>query len=123
MNRSAVWFGRVMWIGIIGNMLLSVPGIFIPERLFAMFALHIPDPLMWPRFASLLLFLLSLFYIPAAIDLNKYRANAWLALGARLAGFVFFLTQSRDYLLFGLYDLAFLIPQSVLLFLALRSKP
>ncbi len=37
------------------------------------------------RFALLLL--LSLFYIPAAIDLNKYRANAWLALGSRFGWF------------------------------------
>ena len=123
MNRSAIWFGRVMWIGIIANILLSVPGILAPERLFALFSMPLAAPLMWPRFASLLLLLLSLFYIPAAVDLNKYRANAWLAQASRLAGFLFFLTQSREYLPFGLYDLAFLIPQSILLFFALRSKP
>ncbi len=123
MNPSAVWFSRVMWIGIIGNALMSVLGIFIPERLFALFSWHVPDPVLWPRFASLLLFLMTLFYIPGAMDPYKYRPIAWLAVGARLAGFAFFLTQSLDYLPFGLYDLSFLIPQSILLFLASRSKP
>lgn len=40
--------------------------------------------------AGLLLTLLSLFYIPAAINPDRYRANAWLAVIARCAGGLFF---------------------------------
>ena len=52
------------------------------------------DPLIWPRFAALLLILLSAFYIPAAVDPSRYRASAWLAVLARFAGALFFLPQA-----------------------------
>lgn len=122
MNGYAAWFGRVVWLGVIVNIVLSVAGLFFPEWLLAQLNLEPAVPTIWVRFSANLLILLSLFYIPAAINLYHYKANAWLAVFARVAGVTFFLTQPRDYLNFGLIDLTFAIPEGILLFLALRSS-
>jgi hypothetical protein len=80
-------------------------------------------PLMWVRFAALLLMLLSIFYMPAGIDFVRYRANAWMAVGSRLAGVIFFVGfQDRVYHMFGYFDGVFLVPELILLMLALRAE-
>ena len=71
--------------------------------------------IVWVRFSSLLLILLSGFYVPAALDCRRARFSAWLATASRLAGVIFFLSQGRDYWLFGAYDFAFFLPQALLL--------
>jgi hypothetical protein len=120
MNTFAVWFGRLVWLGIVANFGLAIPGLFWPEPVLAFFGFPPASPPLWPRFACLLLILLSLFYMPGAINLFHYRANAYLAVFSRLAGFVFFLAGPSTYYLLGFFDLAFAIPQAILLFLALR---
>jgi hypothetical protein len=81
-------------------------------------------PLMWPRFAAWLLMLLSLFYMPGAIDLYKYRVTAWLSVFSRLAGVVFFwFTQPPEYRMFGTFDFVFLVPEAIFLTIAVRSLP
>lgn len=120
MNKFGIWFGRAVWIGIVVNLALAVPVLFSPQQVLALFGLPAATPAMWPSFAALLLILLSLFYIPAAIDPINYRPVAWLAVLARLAGVVFFCFFNSDYLAFGLIDLTFFIPESILLALALR---
>ena len=108
------WFRRVVWLGIAANLALGVPTLLAPARMLAMTGLPVTDPLMWTRFAALLLILLSLFYMPAAIDPVRYRMTAFMAVASRLAGVLFFLTQPREYLMFGLFDLVFLIPEAIL---------
>jgi hypothetical protein len=122
MNRYAVWFGRLVWIGIVANFAMALPGLFLPEQLLAFFSFPPPSPPLWPSFASLLLILLSLFYMPGAIDPYHYRANAYLAVISRLAGVLFFFAAPSPYCLFGLYDLIFAIPQGILLILAVKTK-
>jgi hypothetical protein len=78
-------------------------------------------PVVWARFAALLLILLSAFYAPAAIDPDRYRANAWLAVISRLAGVVFFIGDPI-YRILGLFDLVFLLPEALLLFAATRGE-
>jgi hypothetical protein len=46
------------------------------------------------RFAGLLLVILSVFYTPAATDLDRYRIVAWFAIGSRAAGVLFFMPQA-----------------------------
>ena len=111
-----------MWIGIFANLALAVPTLLVPETMLRLTGLPVTDPLMWTRFAALLLVLLSLFYMPAAMDPDRYRTTAWIAVGARLAGVLFFLTQERQYLMFGLFDLVFFIPEAILLFMVSRSQ-
>jgi len=63
----------------------------------------------------MLLILLSFFYISTAFDPIHFRANAWLAIGARSASVAFFFAHMGSYRLIGLFDAAFAIPQVVLL--------
>jgi hypothetical protein len=110
------WFKRVLWIGIAANLALAIPTLLAPERLLALSGFPPALPAVWPRFAALLLILLSLFYMPAAIDVDRYRPVAWLAVVSRLAGVVFFLAfQPVEYRMLGLFDLVFLVPEAILL--------
>jgi hypothetical protein len=59
--------------------------------------------------------------MPGAINPFHYRANAYLAVFSRLVGFVFFIVGPSTYYLLGLFDLAFAIPQGILLLLALKT--
>src|SRR5580698_9246284 len=97
MNKFAIWFSRVMWIGIFANFVLALPTLLMPGQMLAMMSLPAAWPVMWPGFAALFLLLLSLFYIPAALRPLHYPAVSWLAVLARLAGVIFFLGFNRDY--------------------------
>ena len=120
--HAQMWFKRVMWLGIVANMALAVPTLLAPERMIEFVGLPMPTPLLWTRFAALLLILLSLFYMPAAIDPVRYRLVALLTLVSRLAGVVFFVGfQAPEYHMFGYFDLVFLVPQALLLFSFGRS--
>ena len=115
-SAAARWFKRVLWIGIAVNLALAIPTLLAPERLMALSGFPPASPLLWPRFAALLLILLSLFYMPAGIDVDRYRPVAWLAVVSRLAGVVFFLGfQPGEYRMLGLLDLVFLVPELLLL--------
>ena len=121
---AGTWFKRVTWLGIAANAALALPTLVAPERMIALSNFPPATPVVWPRFTALLLILLSVFYIPAAIDYVRYRATAWSAVGARLAGVVFFVGfQARAYHMLGYFDLAFFVPEVVLLTLALRASP
>jgi hypothetical protein len=122
LNAPLAWFQRVLWLGIAANVALAVPTLLIPERMLALTSLPPAAPLMWPRFAAWLLILLSAFYVPAALDAIRFRTIAWLAVGSRLAGVAFFLTQSADYRTLGAVDLVFFVPEVVLLALATRRE-
>ena len=111
-----------MSVGIVANLALAIPTLLFPERMMAWINLPVASPVMWPRFAALLLILLSTFYMPAAVDPDRYRATAWIAVLSRLAGVLFFLTQPREYLMFGLFDLVFFVPELVLLWRLSRSQ-
>ena len=110
-----------MWIGILANFALAVPTLLFPERMLAFTSLPLATPIMWVRFAALLLILLSVFYMPAAVNPDRYRATAWMAVLSRLAGVLFFLTQPREYLMFGLFDFVFFVPESILLWRLVQS--
>lgn len=116
-RRSAErWFRRVMWVGILANLALALPTLLMPARMIAFSRLPVAEPLLWPRFAALLLILLSLFYTVAATDPNRHRPVAWMAVASRLAGVIFFVGfQAREYHLFGYFDLVFFVPQLFLL--------
>ena len=122
-TTAGVWFTRVLWIGILANLALAIPTLLVPETMLALNGYPQTVPIMWTRFAALLLILLSLFYMPAGIDPDRYRAIAWLAIVGRLAGVIFFLgTQAPEYRMLGLFDLAFCVPEFILLTLAIRQE-
>ena len=121
-SKPAVWFGRVVWLGILANFALAMLVLFAPEWAIKMANLPPAVPLLWPRFAAWLLILLSLFYMPGAIDPYKYRVTAWLSIVSRLAGvFFFWVTQPPEYRLLGTFDFVFLVPEVILLPIALKA--
>lgn len=91
----SLWKARhaiIVWIGILLNFAFVAPLIFCPEWILALFHIPSPDQLIWTRFAGLLLGILSAFYIPATLDIDRYRVFAWLAVfPSRTFGAVFFL--------------------------------
>jgi hypothetical protein len=122
-GKAAVWFGRVVWLGILANFALAVPTLLVPQQLIAMAGLPPASPLMWVRFSAWLLILLSFMYMPGAIDLYRYRTPALLSVTSRLTGVIFFATQAAEYRLFGWFDFVFLVPEAILLTIALRHAP
>jgi hypothetical protein len=121
MSAAGIWFRRVLWLGIVANLALAVPTLLVPERIIVLTRLPPASPVLWVQFSGLLLILLSVFYMPAAIDFVRYRATAWMAVGSRLAGVIFFVGfQNREYHMLGYFDLIFFVPEVILLTLALR---
>jgi hypothetical protein len=127
-NSYSIWFGRVVWLGVLANLLFSLPALLTPELMLGFLNLDPTVPHIWVRFSGLLLLLLSLFYLPAAHNLYQYRANAYLSIISRLAGVLFFgiaiwgYGKSIAYLPLGLVDLAFGVVQGILLLLALKHE-
>ena len=89
------WFKRVMWLGILANLALAVPTLLAPDTMIEFIGLPMATPLLWPRFAGLLLILLSLFYMPAAIDPSAIVSSRGSPSASRLAGVVFFVSVRR----------------------------
>jgi hypothetical protein len=112
-----------MWVGIAANLALAVPTLVAPERMAPLTGLALPVPIVWLRFSALLLILLSAFYMPAAMNPDRYRTFAWLAVAARLAGVVFFVGfQPREYHMLGYFDLVFFVPEALLLWTMSRLE-
>lgn len=128
-NKYAIWFGRVVWIGIIANFTFIIPIMLWPHRLLAFLNLDPTTTPIWVRCSGYLLGQLSLFYIPAAINPYHYRANAYLAIFSRLAGTIFFWAAFLcfgypwSYVMpFGIVDFVFAVPEGILLYLAFRTE-
>jgi hypothetical protein len=92
-NSISIWTARhsfFVWMGVVLNLLFVVPLLYDPIWLLGLFNLPLNQPL-WARFAGLLLLIISVYYIPATIDLERYRVNAWLAIiPSRSFGAIFF---------------------------------
>jgi len=80
----------IIWAGIGANLLFVVPLIFAPEWLLGLLQIQL-DRVIWARFAGLLLFIISVYYVPAAIDIDRFRVNAWFhCIPSRAGGAIFF---------------------------------
>jgi magnesium-transporting ATPase (P-type) len=91
MTSNEKRFMRVVLIGIYINVIFFVlPLVFAPGWLLGL--LKIPlDELIWARATGMLLFIISIFYLPATWDIKRYRANAWFhILPSRTFGSTFF---------------------------------
>lgn len=129
MNNYAKWFSRVTWVGIIVNMLFVIPSCFFPELMLTFLKMHIPEPIIWVRAAGMLLFIISAFYIPGALDPYRYQATAWISIfPSRAFGSTFFICavlffgQDKGFLSIAFVDLFFGLAEVILLTLAMRSK-
>jgi hypothetical protein len=77
-------FKLVVWVGILLNWSFAAWAFVDPDRLFAMLGLGPVHDVVWLFNYSVLLAILSCFYIPAAKDPLRYRTNAWLMIVGRL---------------------------------------
>lgn len=126
----ARWFSRVVWLGIAVNVLFFViPACFFPVELLSLLHMQIPVPIIWVRTAGMLLFIISAFYVPGAIDPARYRLTAWLSVfPSRAFGSTFFITsvlffgQDLGFLSIALVDLFFGVVEGVLLVLMIRGE-
>ncbi len=79
------WFAIVVWFGVLANWAFAFIVLFVnPHPLLQMLGLGSVESTVWLFNYSVLLAILSCFYIPAAIDPFRYRANAWLLIIGRL---------------------------------------
>ena len=125
MNRFAIGFRWAVVIGILEVWFFALPGNFIPNAVLGVVG---ADPVLvpvWPAFACWILTLLSIFYIPAAVDPFRYIPLAVCTVAARLGGVVFFfvLVPGRFPPALGYVDLGLAVLQGALLLLALRFGP
>ena len=116
------WFRTIMWLGIGANVACALISILWTEDVLNFLHLEMAHPLVWPRFAAFLLVLLSIFYVPAAIDPLAHCYSAVVAIICRFGGVAFFTIVGGRYIFFGLFDLAFGLPQAILLLLAWKSS-
>lgn len=124
MNMHVTWFRRAVWLGIIGNWLLTVPTIFAPAWTLGVLGLRPTQDPVWTACGGLSIFLLSLFYIAGANAPYRYRWNAWCAVFARVPGVLFFLVlYPGPYPLLGLFDGTLFLIQLPLLLLIMAAKP
>ena len=93
----------------------------------ALLHLKQPDPIIWVRTSGMLLFIISIFYIPAALDPFRYRATAIMhIIPSRACGSSFFLYsvllrgQEKGFLSIALVDLFFGVVSAILLYLAFK---
>ena len=88
-----LWIARhalLVWLGIVLNLFFVIPLLFKPEWILGLFNLPL-NQLIWGRFSGLLLLIITVFYVPATIDFDRYRVFAWLAVfPSRSFGAIFF---------------------------------
>lgn len=127
MNKYATWFGRIVWLGILANFSFAVLAFLKPNDLLAFLQLGTVESTVWLFNYSVLLVILSCFYIPAALDPFRYIVNAWLLVVARLVpATTFFVGVSVSYmaqgfLTLGIVDATFGVVELGLLVLTLRA--
>src|ERR1700720_620984 len=92
-SAVSVWIVRhtiLVWFGIFLNALFIIPLLFVPRWMLNLFNIPL-DQLVWARESAGLLMIISAFYIPAAVDFGRYRANAYIAVFvSRAFGATFF---------------------------------
>ena len=121
LNAALTWFRRAMWFGIVANIVVALISIAMSPAVLDLLGLPFAQPLVWPRFAAFLLILLSIFYVPAALDPAGNRFTSIFAVICRFGGVAFFSIVGGGYIAFGLFDFVFGLPQAILLALGLRE--
>jgi hypothetical protein len=117
-----LWFRRVLWLGIIANVLVGIVSIAFTPMVLELLRLPPAEPLVWPRFSAFMLILLSGFYVLAARNPSHNVLAAIYAVVCRFGGVTFFSIVGGGYILFALYDFIFGLPEAILLGFAYASS-
>lgn len=79
LSRWKFRHAAVTWLGIVLNLAVAIPFFFAP--VWSLDLLNIPHPpLIWARVGAMLLVIITAFYVPMTIDLDRFRIFAWLAI-------------------------------------------
>ena len=70
----------VVLIGIALNLAYCAPLLIWPRATLALFGIPEEGTTFWPRLVGGLLILISTFYLPMTLDLDRYRVFAWLSI-------------------------------------------
>ena len=127
-NNWAMYWRIVVLTGVVMNLVVGIPALFIPGTILDWIGLPLEVTEFWVRLACWLLILLSLTYIPTAIDPYRSPAHSWITVGARWGGVLFVTITvvaqdlSLGYLYFALGDLIFAIPESIILTMVFKVR-
>lgn len=101
-------FRAVVWVGILLNWSFAVWAFVQPAKLIESLGLGPLAETVWLFNYSVLLAILSAFYIPAAKDPFRYRTNAWLMIVARIVpATTFFVGAWKGFMAPGFVKLGF----------------
>lgn len=130
MNNYAKWFHRLVFIGVWINILgMALPFVLAPQ--FILDWLHLPGgggSVVWMRQAGLLLFYISLLYLPGGREPLRFTMNAKFAVLVRLTiglyWFYLVLVEGRSpsFLIFAFLDVPLALLQGFLLLQILKKK-
>jgi hypothetical protein len=120
MSRYGRYFRITVMVGVIANWILAIPALLVPQWFLGAMGFEPTYPDIWVRLGALLLIMVSNMQVPAVVDMERYFANAVIAVVARTA--VTLQGISARFLLFSAFDAAFAIPEAIFLVLALRER-
>ena len=130
MNKYVKWLNVTVFVGALYNIFgMALPFIFAPQWYLDWFGLPGGGgSVIWMRQAGLLLFFISILYIPGGGDPVRYSLNAKFAVLARMMIGLYWLWlvyvegRTRAFLTFGIFDCAYAAFNGVLLWQALKNK-
>jgi cytochrome c5 len=125
-NQAAVWFSRVVWLGILFNLFFVAMQVFAPDMINVAVGLTPGFPTVWNRAHGIMVLALTILYIPAALDPLRYPAYSWMLVVSRLSAAILWAwCISSGQGAFGSYlamDGAFCAVQAILLQVALPAE-
>ena len=123
MKTFAWWFSRLLLLGILIDWVVGIPAIFAPAWTLQLLREPTAPSVTWVAFTSLLLVLLSFFYIPVAGEPYRFPIIARMAVGSRLIQAIFFLwLYPEQYADRGIINLVLFLTQLPSLILMLRRR-
>jgi hypothetical protein len=130
LKRRITWLSWVVIIGVLINIFgMALPFIFAPQWYLDFFGLPGGGgSLVWMRQAGLLLFSISILYVPGGVDPLRYLWNAYFGVLVRMTiglywlWLVFFDGQTRAFLQFGILDCSYAILNGIVLWLVLKAR-
>jgi Cytochrome c len=118
-NPASRWFSRVVWLGIVFNLLFVVQELAMPDAANVAMGLPLGLPnVVWNQAHALMVLALSIFYIPAALDPLRNPDYSWLLVLSRFLAATFWFIEWRSsppFLSYLLVDGLFGLVQLVLL--------
>jgi len=99
MNNYLVWFRIVIVLGFIINMTFAIPAIVAPQFLSSTLGLPLQASYPWLNNTGMLLFAVSVFYLPAGVNPIRWFAYSWLCVISRLVAVIFWiwLVKTSEY--------------------------